>query len=73
MIRKQNGVTGLFSCPSCGDDDIAAIRRVVDGAGIVQCNLCGKGILRKLEDGGLVQAKIEWQELNGYWEGCSQD
>lgn len=73
MIRKPNGVTMLLSCPCCGDDEIMTMRRAYDGAGVVWCDMCGKGVLRKAEDGGLTQAKIEWQELDGYWEGCSQD
>ena len=73
MRRKMNACTGLLSCPCCGDEDIMTTVRAFDGAGVVYCDMCGKGVLRCAVDGGIRQARKDWQELDSYWEGCCQD
>lgn len=72
MNREANGVTGLLSCPCCGGDDIMEMRRF-DGAGLVWCDDCGKGVLRTSSEGGRFAARMAWQQLDGYWEACAQD
>lgn len=58
--REVNAVTGLKACPMCGDKEILSGASSISGQAAVWCSLCGFGVSREAWQGGILEARSEW-------------